>query len=96
MLDTCARPGDRYRRVARLLRSRPFLRERLVKTPAASARAVERNDAVMGELIAPGRGGRSASTDPLAWVQRAEDDGLGARSALRRKVPLIYGATFHV
>ena len=37
----------------------------------------------------------SDSTDPLAWVQRAEEDLLLARSALRRKVPLIYGTTFH-
>jgi hypothetical protein len=35
----------------------------------------------------------SESTDPLAWVHRAEEDWLLARSALRRKVPLIYGAT---
>ncbi len=33
--------------------------------------------------------------DPLAWVHRAEEDWLLARSALRRKVPLTYGATFH-
>jgi len=33
--------------------------------------------------------------DPLAWVQRAEEDWLLARSALRRKIPLIYGTTFH-
>ena len=37
----------------------------------------------------------SESTDPLAWVHRAEEDWLLARSALRRKAPLIYGATFH-
>jgi HEPN domain-containing protein len=34
-------------------------------------------------------------TDPLAWVVRAEEDWLLVRSALRRKVPLTYGATFH-
>jgi HEPN domain-containing protein len=38
----------------------------------------------------------SDPTDPLAWVHRAEEDWLLARSALRRKVPLIYGTTFHV
>lgn len=38
----------------------------------------------------------SESTDPLAWLHRAEEDWLLARLALRRKVPLIYGATFHV
>ena len=37
----------------------------------------------------------SDQTDPLAWVHRAEEDLLLARSALRRKVPLIYGTTFH-
>jgi hypothetical protein len=37
----------------------------------------------------------SESTDLLASVNRAEEDWLLARSALRRKVPLIYGATFH-
>jgi HEPN domain-containing protein len=33
--------------------------------------------------------------DPQAWVARAEEDYVLARSALRRKVPLTYGATFH-
>lgn len=33
--------------------------------------------------------------DPLAWVARAEEDFLLARSALKRKVPLAYGACFH-
>jgi len=37
----------------------------------------------------------SAPTEALAWVHRAEEDWLLARSALRRKVPLIYGTTFH-
>jgi len=37
----------------------------------------------------------SESTDPQAWVLRAEEDYLLCRSALRRKVPLRYGATFH-
>ena len=35
------------------------------------------------------------ATDPLAWVARAEEDYALARSALRRQVPLTYGATFH-
>jgi HEPN domain-containing protein len=34
-------------------------------------------------------------TEPLAWVARAEEDLAFARSALRRKTPLTYGATFH-
>ena len=36
----------------------------------------------------------SDPTDPLAWVQRTEEDWLLARSAMQRKVPLIYGTTF--
>jgi HEPN domain-containing protein len=35
------------------------------------------------------------STDPLAWVARAEENYAPARSALRRRVPLTCGATFH-
>src|SRR6266446_572321 len=37
----------------------------------------------------------SAPTEFLGWVARAEEDFTLARSALRRKRPLIYGATFH-
>jgi HEPN domain-containing protein len=37
----------------------------------------------------------SDPTDPLAWVARAEEDLALARSALRRKLPLTYGATVH-
>lgn len=37
----------------------------------------------------------SDPTDPVAWVSRAEEDYALARSALRRRVPLTYGATFH-
>jgi HEPN domain-containing protein len=37
----------------------------------------------------------SEITDPLAWVARAEEDYLLARSALRRKKPLTYGVCFH-
>ncbi len=33
--------------------------------------------------------------DPLAWVERAEEDYLMARSALRRKKPFTYSACFH-
>jgi HEPN domain-containing protein len=35
------------------------------------------------------------ATDPLAWVARAEEDYALARSALRHRMPLTYGATFH-
>jgi len=33
--------------------------------------------------------------DYQAWVIRAEEDYALCRSALRRKAPLLYGATFH-
>jgi HEPN domain-containing protein len=34
-------------------------------------------------------------TDPRDWIARAEEDYELAKSALRRKKPLLYGATFH-
>jgi HEPN domain-containing protein len=37
----------------------------------------------------------SVPADLHAWLERAEEDFLLARSALRRKTPLLYGATFH-
>jgi HEPN domain-containing protein len=37
----------------------------------------------------------SEPTDYQTWAVRAEEDYLLSRSALRRKVPLLYGATFH-
>jgi HEPN domain-containing protein len=36
----------------------------------------------------------SAPTELLGWVTRAEEEFTLARSALRRKKPLLYGATF--
>ena len=33
--------------------------------------------------------------DPIAWAERAEEDFILARTALRRKQPLTYGACFH-
>jgi HEPN domain-containing protein len=33
--------------------------------------------------------------DPLAWVQRAEEDYAVAQSSLRRKRPFTYIACFH-
>ena len=35
------------------------------------------------------------TSDPLGWVERAEEDFILARTALRRKQPLTYGACFH-
>jgi HEPN domain-containing protein len=37
----------------------------------------------------------SAPAELLGWIARAEEDFTLARSALRRKKPLLYGATFH-
>jgi hypothetical protein len=36
----------------------------------------------------------SENTDLQAWVTRAEEDYVLARSALRRRKPLTYGVTF--
>ncbi|MDO8971006.1 MAG: HEPN domain-containing protein [Saprospiraceae bacterium] len=33
--------------------------------------------------------------DPLSWAAQAEEDFALAQSALRRKIPLTYGANFH-
>ncbi len=33
--------------------------------------------------------------DPLAWAERAEEDFILARAALRRKQPLTSGVCFH-
>lgn len=37
----------------------------------------------------------SEPTEHQAWAGRAEEDYVLSRSALRRKAPLLYGATFH-
>jgi HEPN domain-containing protein len=37
----------------------------------------------------------SDRTELSAWVARAEEDYALARSALRRRLPLVYGACFH-
>jgi HEPN domain-containing protein len=37
----------------------------------------------------------SEITDPLSWVERAEEDFAMARLALRRKTPFTYSACFH-
>ena len=34
-------------------------------------------------------------SDLFPWIERAEEDYLLSVSALKRKRPLIYGATFH-
>jgi HEPN domain-containing protein len=41
----------------------------------------------------------TSETEPIipwkAWIERADEDYLLALSAIRRKAPLTYGATFH-
>ncbi len=37
----------------------------------------------------------SDPTDPMSWVERAEEDYVMARFALRRKTPFTYSACFH-
>jgi predicted nucleotidyltransferase len=55
IVDTHARPVDRYLRVSRLLRPRPFPLDLLVKTPKEVAQALDRDDAFMSEIMARGR-----------------------------------------
>ena len=55
IVDTHARPVDRYLRVSRLLRPRPFPLDLLVKTPEEVAQALDRDDAFMCEIMARGR-----------------------------------------
>jgi predicted nucleotidyltransferase len=55
IVDTQARPVDRYMYVSRLLRPRPFPLDLLVKTPKEVAQALDRDDAFMREIMAQGR-----------------------------------------
>jgi predicted nucleotidyltransferase len=55
IMDTQARPVDRYVCVSRLLRPRPFPLDLLLKTPAEIAYALDREDAFIREITAQGR-----------------------------------------
>src|SRR5262245_17557042 len=55
IVDTHARPVDRYLRVSRLLRPRPFPLDLLVKTPEEAAQALHRDDGFMREVRGRGR-----------------------------------------
>src|SRR5215813_3863898 len=55
IMDTTARPVERYLRVSRLLRPRPFPLDLLVKTPEEIAQALAREDAFMHEITTRGR-----------------------------------------
>jgi predicted nucleotidyltransferase len=55
IMDTTARPVERYLRVSRLLRPRPFPLDLLVKTPEEIAQALAREDAFVQEITTRGR-----------------------------------------
>jgi predicted nucleotidyltransferase len=55
IMDTTASPVDRYLRVSRLLRPRPFPLDLLVKTPKEIAQALARDDAFVQEIMTRGR-----------------------------------------
>ena len=54
IVDTQGRPVDRYLRVSRLLRPRPFPLDLLVKTPKEIEQALATDDAFMREITAQG------------------------------------------
>lgn len=55
ILDTQARPVDRYLSVSRLLRPRPFPLDILVKTPEEITQAVAHGDPFIVEILTQGR-----------------------------------------
>jgi predicted nucleotidyltransferase len=55
ILDTQARPVDRYVSVSRLLRPRPFPLDLLVKTPDEIAQAVAQGDDFISDIVTQGR-----------------------------------------
>jgi len=55
IMETDARPADRYLAVSRLLRPRPFPLDILVKTPEEIAHALASGDFFIRELISKGR-----------------------------------------
>ena len=55
ILNSHARPVDRYLAVSRLLRPRPFPLDILVKTPEEITQALRKGDAFIGEIMNQGR-----------------------------------------
>jgi predicted nucleotidyltransferase len=55
VLDTPARPVDRYLAVSRLLRPRPFPLDLLVKTPTEITQGLARGNAFIREIVTQGR-----------------------------------------
>jgi predicted nucleotidyltransferase len=68
IMETTARPADRYLAVSRVIRPRPFSIDILVKTPKEIARALAKGDSFIEEIVAQGlvlyaRSARSPSID---------------------------------
>jgi predicted nucleotidyltransferase len=55
IMETNARPADRYLAVSRLIRPRPFPLDILVRTPNEITQAVEKGDSFIREIITQGR-----------------------------------------
>jgi predicted nucleotidyltransferase len=55
IMQTTARPADRYVSVSRVIRPRPFPLDFLVKTPDEIARALAKGDGFIHEIITRGR-----------------------------------------
>jgi uncharacterized protein len=55
IMETTARPADRYLAVSRVLRPRPFPIDILVKTPKEIAQALEKGDSFIQEIVSRGR-----------------------------------------
>jgi uncharacterized protein len=55
MLETHARPADRYQAVSRLIRPRPFPLDILVKTADEITRALAKGDSFICEIVTQGR-----------------------------------------
>ncbi len=55
VLDTDARPADRYSAVSKLIRPRPFPVDILVKTPKEIEEALNEDDAFVAEIVTRGR-----------------------------------------
>jgi predicted nucleotidyltransferase len=55
VMETIARPADRYLAVSRLLRPRPFPLDILVKTPDEISQALAKSDSFIREIVTKGR-----------------------------------------
>jgi len=55
IMETSARPADRYLAISRLIRPRPFPLDILVKTPNEIAEALEKGDPFIREIITQGQ-----------------------------------------